>query len=84
MNYFMRRIISLALLGLLVYLPIELGLNYIIGFVVGFISANVVFFSNNPMLVMGITRLTGRRSYIRDQFDEDVKNEKENKIRYKG
>lgn len=83
MKVLTRILLTVGVTGLL-YLPVWGGWKYIVGFIAGFIVANVIFYSNNPLIVQGLKIITGnRQSMIKNMMQEEIEYEKSTKVRYK-
>jgi len=55
----------------------------LIGFAVGFIAANFIFYSNNPAIIHVMSFLVGnRQSMMRQMFNEDTEYAKRNKVKF--
>lgn len=82
-NPVVKGLIILLVIGFF-YLINLYGWGFIIGIFVGVILTNIIFYSNIPAIDNAMLLFTrGRGSNIKRMFNEDLKNEKRNKVRYK-
>jgi len=57
----------------------------LIGFVIGFIAANFIFYSNNPTIMLIMSKLVGsRQSMMRNMFEEEDEYAKRHKVKFRG
>ena len=66
------------------FLIVKFGWVFLLGFAIGFILANLIFFSNNPTILSALRIITGgRESNIKSMLESDIQNEKRTKVKYR-